>query len=104
MVERRKKPRADTAESHPLARTARLRTKREERRSAPRSDERQRVTFLLPRTLIERLRDAVHGTAGATMAGLVAQSLERTVDELEHLRGAAFPRRRKALKAGRPRK
>lgn len=105
MVERRKKHRPGTADAHPLAASARFRTRKlEERRKRDRdtTPARQRVTFLLPAALVDRLRDAVHGTPGATMAGLVSGSLERTVAEMEHERGAPFPHSRRPLKRGRP--
>jgi hypothetical protein len=107
MVERRKKPRQGSAEAHPLAKDARLATKvipSESARAPSEPIARERVTFLLPTGLIDRVRDAVHGTPGETMAGLVSRSLERTVDEMENARGTAFRRRRQPLKAGRPRK
>lgn len=105
MVERRKKHRAGTPGAHPLAASARLRARqREERRKRDRNatPPRQRVTFLLPAALVERLRGAVLGTPGATMAGLVAGSLERTMAEMENERGAPFSPTRRPLKRGRP--
>lgn len=100
MVERRKKRRAGSAADHPLAKSARLKTR--ERREKPRAAQRERVTFLLSSELVDRLRDAVYWTPGATLAGIVTESLGRTIDGMERARGEHFPRRKRPLKAGRP--
>lgn len=108
MVERRKKARS---KEHPLARKVKLRPKGPalERRRAARTaassrPERERITLLLNRSLIERLRNAVYWTPGMTLARLVAESLEATITSMEAERGAPFPRREHELKIGRPAK
>jgi hypothetical protein len=110
MVERRKKKRTH-AEEHPLASKVKLKPsgpaidRRGARRGASAErTERERITLLLDADLIERLRNAVYWSDGVTLAGLVADSLARTVDKMERARGMAFPRRKAELPTGRPRK
>src|SRR5215213_6937435 len=62
----------------------------------------ERVTFQLPVELIERVRDAVYWTPGATMAALMEAALSDHLARLEERRGAAFERRGGALRTGRP--
>lgn len=108
MVERRKKARS---KEHPLASKVKLRPKGPalDRRASARKKEtdrpeRERITLLLHRSLIERLRNAVYWTAGLTLAGLVARSIEASIAQLESERGAPFPQRESELKIGRPAK
>lgn len=62
----------------------------------------ERATFQLPAGLIERARNAVYWTPGATMAGLMETALSAYLDHLESQQGKAFPERGGALKTGRP--
>ena len=62
----------------------------------------ERVTFQLPVELIERARDAVYWTPGATMAALMEAALSAHLDEMEKRRGQPFERRGGALRTGRP--
>ena len=62
----------------------------------------ERVTFQLPADLIERTRDAVYWTPGATMAALMEAALTDHLAKLEKRRGQPFERRGGALKTGRP--
>ena len=62
----------------------------------------ERVTFQLPADLIERARDAVYWTPGATMAALMEAALTDHLAKLEKRRGGPFERRGGALKTGRP--
>ncbi len=62
----------------------------------------ERATFQLPVELIERTRNAVYWTPGATMAGIMEAALVTHMDRLEKKRGEAFPERTGALKTGRP--
>lgn len=62
----------------------------------------ERVTFQLPIDLIERARNAVYWTPGATIAGLMEHALAAHLAEIEQQRGAPFPLRESALKTGRP--
>jgi hypothetical protein len=109
MVERRKKKRSKV-EEHPLASKVKLRPsgpaidRRAGRRGTAERTERERITLLLDADLIERLRNAVYWSDGVTLAGLVADSLTRTVDKMERARGTSFPRRKAELPTGRPRK
>jgi hypothetical protein len=61
-----------------------------------------RVTVMLPRTLIERLRNAVYWTGQSTLARLVTDAVEDVVVGLEQSNGGAFPPRLSPLKRGRP--
>ena len=62
-----------------------------------------RLTVSLPGDLVDRLRDAVYWSPSLTLAWLIAQSLRTSLAELESLRQGPFPKRKKALRAGRPR-
>lgn len=62
----------------------------------------ERVTFQLPVDLIERARDAVYWTPGATMAALMEAALTDHLAKLEERRGHPFQRRGGALRTGRP--
>ena len=62
-----------------------------------------RLTVSLPSDLVDRLRDAVYWSPGLTLAWLIAQSLQTSLTEMESLRQCPFPKRTKALRAGRPR-
>jgi hypothetical protein len=109
MAERRKKKRS-RSDGHPLASKARLRPsgpaidrRRTARDRAAVSVDRERITLLLDAELIDRLRNAVYWSDGLTLAGLVAASFERTLDQMERTRGASFPKRKGELPTGRPR-
>jgi hypothetical protein len=65
---------------------------------------RKRLTVYLPVTLLERLRNTVFWTRGATVAGLLEAALRESLDQRERLRGGPFPRRLAELKGGRPRR
>ena len=62
-----------------------------------------RLTVSLPGDLVERLRDAVYWSPSLTLAWLIAQSLRTSLTEMESFRQGPFPKRTKALRAGRPR-
>lgn len=62
----------------------------------------ERVTFQLPVDLIERARDVVYWTPGATMAALMETALTDHLAKLEEHRGHPFQRRNGALRTGRP--
>jgi hypothetical protein len=62
-----------------------------------------RLTVSLPGDLVDRLRDAVYWSPSLTLAWLIAQSLRTSLTEMESLRQSPFPKRTKALRAGRPR-
>jgi len=62
-----------------------------------------RLTVSLPGDLVERLRDAVYWSPSLTLAWLIAQSLRTSLNEMESFRQCPFPKRAKALRAGRPR-
>jgi hypothetical protein len=62
-----------------------------------------RLTVSLPGDLVDRLRDAVYWSPSLTLAWLIARSLRASLTEMETLRQSPFPKRTKALRAGRPR-
>ena len=62
-----------------------------------------RLTVSLPGDLVDRLRDAVYWSPSLTLAWLIAQSLRTSLAEMESLRQGPFPKRKNALRAGRPR-
>jgi len=64
----------------------------------------QRITVLLPTTLIERLRNAIYWTEQCTLARVIADAIHDAVAEMEHSNGGTFPPRLTPLKRGRPRR
>jgi hypothetical protein len=62
-----------------------------------------RLTVSLPGDLVDRLRDAVYWSPSLTLAWLIAKSLRTSLTEMESLRQSPFPKRTRALRAGRPR-
>lgn len=64
----------------------------------------QRITILLPTTLIECLRNAIYWTEQCTMARVIADAIHDAVAEMEHSNGGTFPLRLTPLKRGRPRR
>ena len=69
---------------------------------AARTTELERFSSSLPAELMERARNAVFWTPGATMAGLLEEGLRATVERREAERGSRFERRPEAkLRAGR---
>lgn len=65
---------------------------------------RERLTVKLPRNVIDQLRDAVYWTPGLTITGFIARCITHGVSEMEDTRGEKFPRRKMALRPGRPAK
>ena len=64
----------------------------------------QRITVLLPTTLIERLRNAIYWTEQRTMARVITDAIHDAVAEMEHTNGGTFPHRLAPPKRGRPRR
>ena len=62
-----------------------------------------RLTVSLPGDLVDRLRNAVYWTPSLKLSWLIAQSLRTSLTEMESLRQGPFPKRKNALRAGRPR-
>ncbi len=62
----------------------------------------ERATFQLPLDLIERARDVVYWTPGATMAWIMEDALTSYLDNLEKKRGNPFPKREGMIRTGRP--
>ncbi len=68
----------------------------------------KRATFHLPVELLDSVRDAVVALSGPpdfqTMAGFAEEALRRELMRLseERNRGRSFPKRRRAVKSGRP--
>jgi hypothetical protein len=94
MTDRRKKGRGSERRNL-LRQTDRLTTREETR---------ERLTVKLSATVIDRLRNAVYWTPGATIAGVVEQCLAHSIDAMERKRGAQFPVREEDLRPGRPKK
>ena len=66
---------------------------------------RSRLSTDVPLIVVERLRNAVAGTKGATLAGVVTAAVNEFIDRLERRRGSPFPARlSRRLRAGRPAK
>ena len=62
---------------------------------------RERVTIALSSELMERARNAVYWTPGATLAGLVEDAVADAMDRLEKEHGGPFKARSANLKPGR---
>jgi hypothetical protein len=62
----------------------------------------ERATFMLSADVMDRLRNVVFWTPGATMSELVEQAISRAVEREEKERGEPFPRRTRTLLSGRP--
>ncbi len=62
-----------------------------------------RLTVNLPTELIERIRDAVYGTPGLTVARLMADAVRVAIARMERANALPFPKRTGKLKVGRPR-
>ena len=91
----RRKSRRGSERRNLLRQTARLKT---------RDDGRERLTVKLSANLIDRLRNAVYWTPGATIAGVVEQCLTHSIDAMERKRGSQFPVREEDLRPGRPKR
>ena len=62
---------------------------------------RERVTVALPADLMERARNAVYWTPGATLAGLVEEAVADALDQIEKRNGGPLKPRSSNLKPGR---
>ncbi len=69
--------------------------------SAPPSPPRERVTIALPADLMERARNAVYWTPGATLAGLVEEAVRVELAKREAENGSVFRPRNSRLTPGR---
>ena len=67
-------------------------------------NKKQRITFNLSITLIERIKNCAFWTPGLTMAALVEVAVKEKIDKIEKKRGEPFPKRSGPLTAGRPMK
>ena len=93
---------ASTIGSNPLDQVVPLRAPTPSVLEEPAKLPRERVTIALPAELMERARNAVWWTPGATLARLVEEAVVSELDQLEQERGEPFqPRASKQLKAGR---
>ena len=72
--------------------------------TVPADPRNQRVTIVLPTTLIERLRNAIYWTEQHTMARIITDALHDAVAGMEQVNGGIFLPRLTPLKRGRPRR
>ena len=63
----------------------------------------ERITVSLPKSLVERLRNAVYWTETRTMARVIAGAIEDAVSDMESTNGGIFPARLRPLRPGRRR-
>jgi hypothetical protein len=61
-----------------------------------------RMSFIIPPELQERVRNCVYWTPGLTVAGLATQALSDALDKLERKNGGPFAQRKSNLVGGRP--
>jgi hypothetical protein len=78
-------------------------TRREQRETGRQQPRMVRLTVSLPGDLVDRLRDAVYWSPSLKLAWLIAQSIRTSLTEMESVRQGPFPKRKNALRAGRPR-
>ncbi len=64
----------------------------------------ERITVSLPKSLVERLRNAVYWTENHTMADVIASAIEDAVSDMECANGEIFPARLRPLRPGRRRR
>jgi hypothetical protein len=69
--------------------------------AVPLAPSRERVTIALPADLMERARNAVYWTPGATLAGLVEEAVRVELAKREAESGGAFRPRNSRLTPGR---
>ena len=73
------------------------------KRAEPARATKERVTFQLPVSLIEKARDVVFFSPGLTMASFIEEALVAQLKRAEKKHGKPFPSRAgAALKTGRP--
>lgn len=92
---------ASTIGSNPLDQVVPLRRSEPLSEPEPVKAARERVTIALPADLLERARNAVYWTPGATLAGLVEDAVAEAMDQLEQEHGSPFKARSANLKPGR---
>ncbi len=92
---------ASTIGSNPLDQVVPLRRQEAAPRPELAKAARERVTIALPTDLMERARNAVYWTPGATLAGLVEEAVADAMDRLEQENAGAFRSRSGNLKPGR---
>ena len=92
---------ASTIGSNPLDQVVPLRRSDPAPEPEPAKVARERVTIALPADLMERARNAVYWTPGATLAGLVEEAVADVMDRLEQENAGAFRSRSGNLKPGR---
>ena len=99
MNDRRKNKRGSSDRRHPLSRSAKLRAGSSARTLNP---SKERLTVSISAEVVERLRNAVYWTEGATIANLVESCIVHTVNAMEEERGQIFAPRSSPLRVGRP--
>ncbi len=92
---------ASTIGSNPLDQVVPLHRPDTAPQLEPAKAARERVTIALPADLMERARNAVYWTPGATLAGLVEDAMADVMDRVERENGGAFRPRSRNLKPGR---
>ncbi len=92
---------ASTIGSNPLDQVVPLRRSEPLPEPEPAKAPRERVTIALPADLMERARNAVYWTPGATLAGLVEDAVADALDRLEQENSGPFRPRSSNLKPGR---
>ncbi len=64
----------------------------------------ERMTFYVPVSVGERLRNAVYWSPGLTLTDIACDALAAAADKVEKRNGGPFPTRKSDLKGGRPMK
>ncbi len=93
---------ASTIGSNPLDQVVPIRRQEApEPDPAPAKPEKERITIALPADLMDRARNAVFWTPGATLVELVENAVADALDRLEQDNGTPFKSRSSNLKPGR---
>jgi hypothetical protein len=92
---------ASTIGENPLDQVVPIRPPEPATEQAPAAAPKERVTIALPAELMDRARNTVYWTPGATLAGLVEDAMANALERLEQEHGGPFVSRSSNLKPGR---
>ena len=90
-----------TIGENPLDQVVPLRSSEPTIEQVPAVAPKERVTIALPAELMDRARNTVYWTPGATLAGLVEDAVVNALERLEREHGGPFMSRSSNLKPGR---
>ncbi len=92
---------ASTIGENPLDQVVPIRSPEPTTEQALAAAPKERVTIALPAELMDRARNTVYWTPGATLSGLVEDAMVNALERLEREHGGPFVSRSSNLKPGR---